>query len=57
MALLGGMALATLLGVFLYPMLFVAIGKLFGYEKRREKGVVIQTAAGNNSLPDQINKK
>jgi HAE1 family hydrophobic/amphiphilic exporter-1 len=36
MALLGGMGLATLLGVFMYPMLFVAIGKLFGYEKKRE---------------------
>ena len=36
MALLGGMALATLLGVFFYPMLFVFIGKLFGYEKKRD---------------------
>ena len=36
MALLGGMAMATLLGVFMYPMLFVAIGKLFGYEKKRD---------------------
>jgi len=36
MALLGGMTLATFLGVFLYPMLFVAIGKLFGYEKKRD---------------------
>ncbi|MEJ2470813.1 MAG: efflux RND transporter permease subunit [Desulfuromonadales bacterium] len=35
MALLGGMALATVLGVFLYPMLFVFIGKLAGYEKNR----------------------
>ena len=35
MALLGGMALATLFGVFLYPMLFVLIGKIAGYEKRR----------------------
>jgi hypothetical protein len=26
-ALLGGMALATMLGVFFYPMLFVFIGK------------------------------
>ncbi len=41
MALLGGMTLATFLGVFLYPMLFVAIGKLFGYEKKREKAVNI----------------
>lgn len=37
MALLGGMTVATFLGVFLYPMLFVAIGKLFGYEKKRDK--------------------
>ncbi len=36
MALLGGMSLATILGVFLYPMLFVFIGKLAGYEKKRE---------------------
>ncbi len=36
MTLLGGMVLATLLGVFLYPMLFVAVGKLFRYEKKRE---------------------
>lgn len=34
-ALLGGMTLATLLGVFFYPMLFVLIGKLAGYEKKR----------------------
>jgi HAE1 family hydrophobic/amphiphilic exporter-1 len=37
MALLGGMSLATLLGVFFYPMLFVFIGKMFGYEKKRDK--------------------
>ena len=37
MALLGGMSLATLLGVFLYPMLFILIGKLAGYEKKRDK--------------------
>jgi HAE1 family hydrophobic/amphiphilic exporter-1 len=36
MALLGGMTLATLLGVFLYPMLFVLIGKIARYEKKRE---------------------
>ncbi len=40
MALLGGMSAATFLGVFLYPMLFVAIGKLFGYEKKRDKLVL-----------------
>ncbi|AZQ60693.1 efflux RND transporter permease subunit [Flammeovirga pectinis] len=36
MALLGGMGLATVLGLFLYPMLFVLVGKLAGYEKDRE---------------------
>jgi len=35
MALLGGMSLATVLGVFFYPMLFVFIGKVAGYEHRR----------------------
>jgi HAE1 family hydrophobic/amphiphilic exporter-1 len=53
MALLGGMALATFLGVFLYPMLFVFIGKLAGYEKKRdqakkpdidEKDIAIETS-------------
>jgi HAE1 family hydrophobic/amphiphilic exporter-1 len=37
MALLGGMTLATLLGVFFYPMLFVFIGRMFKYEEKREK--------------------
>jgi len=37
MALLGGMSVATFLGVFLYPMLFVFIGKIAGYEKKRKK--------------------
>jgi hydrophobe/amphiphile efflux-1 (HAE1) family protein len=36
MSLLGGMALATLLGLVFYPMLFVFIGKIAGYEKKRE---------------------
>jgi HAE1 family hydrophobic/amphiphilic exporter-1 len=36
MALLGGMSIATLLGVFFYPMFFVFIGKIAGYEKKRE---------------------
>ncbi len=35
-ALLWGMSVATFLGVFLYPMLFVFIGKLAKYEKKRE---------------------
>jgi HAE1 family hydrophobic/amphiphilic exporter-1 len=36
MALFGGMALATVLGVFFYPMLFILIGKLARYEEKRE---------------------
>ncbi|MGB5317121.1 MAG: efflux RND transporter permease subunit [Robiginitalea sp.] len=45
MALLGGMSIATLLGVFFYPMLFVLIGKLAGYEKKRDlKGISLETA-------------
>jgi len=36
-ALLGGMTIATIMGVFFYPMLYVFIGKLAGYEKKREK--------------------
>jgi HAE1 family hydrophobic/amphiphilic exporter-1 len=35
MALLGGMTLATVLGVFFYPMLFVFIGKIGRYEEKR----------------------
>ena len=35
MSLLGGMSLATLLGVFMYPMLFVFIGKVARYEQKR----------------------
>ncbi len=42
MALLGGMALATFLGVFLYPMLFVGVGKVFGYEKKRDKELALE---------------
>ncbi len=36
MALLGGMSIATFLGVFLYPMLFILIGKLGRYEQKRK---------------------
>jgi HAE1 family hydrophobic/amphiphilic exporter-1 len=36
MALLGGMSLATLLGVFFYPMFFVFIGKVAKYEQKRD---------------------
>jgi HAE1 family hydrophobic/amphiphilic exporter-1 len=36
MALLGGMFIATLLGVFFYPMLFILIGKIARYEQKRD---------------------
>ncbi|MCB0769768.1 MAG: efflux RND transporter permease subunit, partial [Flavobacteriales bacterium] len=34
-ALLGGIGIATLIGVFLYPMLFVLVGRIFKYEENR----------------------
>ena len=48
MALLGGMGLATLLGVFLYPMLFVFIGKIAGYEKKRDLEQLTQLKSKTN---------
>ncbi len=53
-ALLGGMTVATFLGVFMYPMLFVLIGKLAGYEKKRDKmkaAEITSNAADEQSLP------
>ncbi len=44
MALLGGMSIATFLGVFLYPMLFIFIGKIGGYEKKREQAEKLELA-------------
>lgn len=38
-ALLGGMVVATLLGVFFYPMLFIFIGKIARYEQKREEKI------------------
>ena len=49
MALLGGMTIATLLGVFLYPMLFVFIGKIFGYEKQRDKAMALEQKKAENN--------
>jgi len=43
MALLGGMILATVLGVFFYPMLFVLIGKLGKYEQKRDAAKLEET--------------
>ena len=47
LALLGGMSVATLLGVFLYPMLFVFIGKIAGYEKKRDRLALIESQNNN----------
>ncbi len=47
MALLGGMTVATFLGVFLYPMLFVFIGKIAGYEKKRKKLEAVESQIAN----------
>ncbi len=47
MALLGGMSLATFLGVFLYPMLFVFIGKIAGYEKKRDQEKLKELESSN----------
>lgn len=37
MALVGGMLIATMLGVFVYPVLYILIGKLGRFEARRER--------------------
>ncbi len=52
MALLGGMSLATFLGVFLYPMLFVLIGKIAGYEKKRD--LQLQNSSGESRQSEKI---
>ena len=44
MALLGGMSIATLLGVFFYPMLFVGIGKIFNYTEQRDAKLALEKA-------------
>ncbi len=43
MALLGGMTIATVLGVFFYPMFFIVIGKLFKFEEKRENANLNET--------------
>jgi len=35
MTLFGGILLATVIGVVMYPMLFILVGKIAGYEKKR----------------------
>lgn len=37
MALVGGMLVATLVGIFIYPALYYSVAKLFGFEQRRER--------------------
>jgi len=37
MTLFGGMLLATVIGVLMYPLLFILVGRIAGYEKKREK--------------------
>jgi HAE1 family hydrophobic/amphiphilic exporter-1 len=46
-ALLGGMTVATLLGVFFYPMLFVFIGKVGKYEQKRNLKTSLQTESSD----------
>lgn len=48
-ALLGGMLIATILGVFFYPMLFVFIGKIAKYEQKRDALKV----SNSNSATDE----
>ena len=36
-ALIGGMLFATLLGIFLYPALYYLVGRVGGFERRRER--------------------
>jgi len=43
MALLGGMSIATFLGVLMYPMLYILIGKIAGYEKKRDREAQVET--------------
>jgi hydrophobic/amphiphilic exporter-1 (mainly G- bacteria), HAE1 family len=47
-----GMLVATIVGVFMYPMLFVVIGKLGKYEKKRELKLAAIKANENKTLAD-----
>lgn len=38
-ALIGGMLVATLLGIFVYPALYYAIGRISGFEKKRQQKI------------------
>ncbi len=48
MAVFSGLFIATLIGVFFYPMLYVLIGKLAGYEKKRDKQKVLEESQNKN---------
>jgi HAE1 family hydrophobic/amphiphilic exporter-1 len=49
-AVFGGMLIATIVGVFMYPMLYVLIGKLGKYEKKRELALAAQNANMNAQI-------
>jgi HAE1 family hydrophobic/amphiphilic exporter-1 len=51
MALLGGMFIATLLGVFLYPMFFVLIGRLGKYEQKRDLAASKESKGQSDNTP------
>jgi HAE1 family hydrophobic/amphiphilic exporter-1 len=53
-ALLGGMTIATLLGVFFYPALFVLIGKLMKYEQKRDKLKPEEINEGSNEKSNEL---
>jgi HAE1 family hydrophobic/amphiphilic exporter-1 len=36
MTLFGGMLMATIIGVLMYPMLYILVGKIAKYEKKRK---------------------
>lgn len=48
MALLGGMLIATMLGLFIYPMLYVFIGKIGKFEKKRARVQAVEVKMNNH---------
>jgi HAE1 family hydrophobic/amphiphilic exporter-1 len=49
-AVFAGMLVATVVGVFMYPMLYVLIGKLGKYEKKRELKLAAVKANTNSQI-------
>jgi HAE1 family hydrophobic/amphiphilic exporter-1 len=49
MTLFGGICMATLLGLFMYPMLYVLIGKIAGFEKKRDQNNQLKTINNQES--------